>query len=105
VVAVAEVAVVAVADLPARVVAVDRGAAGVVADRLAGAVGHGAAAAVSRKTVQGGGVEFPRRRLLRHVVRCASTVVSCKTVVSLQDAGSLLARCNAGRRFLWQDLQ
>ena len=74
--AVAEVAVVAVvADLSAPVVAV-AGAVVVavvaVADLSARVVGHGAAAAVSRKTVQGGGVEVPRRRLPRHVVRCNS---------------------------------
>ena len=49
---------VAVADLSARAVAVDRGAA-VAADLSARAVGHGAAAAVSREAVEGPGVEFP----------------------------------------------
>ena len=82
----------AVVDLSARVVAVAAAAVvavAVVADLSARVVGHGAAAAVSRKAVVRRALSFPAGCLLRHVVRCISTVVPCKTVVSLQDGGSL----------------
>jgi len=111
VVAVAAAAVVAVvADLSAPVVAVAAAvvvAVVAVADLSARVVGPGAAAAVSRKAVEGAGVEFPRR------VFTATRGSLHQHGGSLQDGGfptrrwfpGTLARCNAGRRFLLQDLQ
>ena len=97
----AAAAVVVVADLSARVVAVAAAAAvAAVADLLARVVGHGVAAAVSREAVEGPALRSPagltatRGSLQQHGG-------------SLQDGGfpSTLARCNTGRRFPLQDLQ